>query len=188
MISRPLETTLNALALYAIAAVLGFAFLDQLLNGELPCPLCLLQRAGFLLLAVGPVLNVSRGPRAAHYGITVLAGLLGAGFAMRQILLHIAPGDAGYGAPFLGLHFYTWAFIVFVAAIAASALILLVRAADETGEGTGRAAPRSLLGRVGILLVILMAGANFISTTLECGPQACPDNPVTYRLLGPSGS
>ena len=107
MISRSLETTLNALALLAIAVVLGVAFFDQLVNGELPCPLCLLQRSGFLLLAIGPVLSVARGPRASHYGVAILAGLLGAGFAMRQILLHIAPGDAGFGAPFLGLHFYT---------------------------------------------------------------------------------
>ena len=94
MISRSFETTLNALALLAISAVLGVAFLDQFANGELPCPLCLLQRAGFLLLAIGPVLNVARGPRPAHYGVTILAGLLGAGFAMRQVLLHIEPGDA----------------------------------------------------------------------------------------------
>src|SRR5690606_20216304 len=119
MISRTFETTLNALALIAISAVLGVAFLDQFANGELPCPLCLLQRAGFLLLAIGPVLNVARGPRPAHYGVTILAGLVGAGFAVRQVLLHIQPGDAGYGAPFLGLHFYTWAFVVFVVAIAA---------------------------------------------------------------------
>ena len=63
MISRSLETTLNALALLAIAVVLGVAFFDQLVNGELPCPLCLLQRSGFLLLAIGPVLSVARGRR-----------------------------------------------------------------------------------------------------------------------------
>lgn len=190
MISRTLETTLNALALYAIAAVLGVAFFDQLVNGELPCPLCLLQRAGFLLLAIGPVMAVARGPRAAYYGVTILAGLAGAGFAMRQILLHIAPGDAGYGAPFLGLHFYTWAFVVFVVAIAASALMLVLRQPDgeKSDEAQVGAAAGSALGRIGIILVILMAAANTLSTTLECGFATCPDDPVTYQLLTPSGS
>uniref|UniRef100_UPI003BAD59A0 disulfide bond formation protein B n=1 Tax=Stappia sp. TaxID=1870903 RepID=UPI003BAD59A0 len=185
MISRSLETTLNALALLAIAVVLGVAFFDQLVNGELPCPLCLLQRSGFLLLAIGPVLSVARGPRASHYGVAILAGLLGAGFAMRQILLHIAPGDAGFGAPFLGLHFYTWAFVVFVVAIAACAAMLILRAPDEAGEAVSGG---GTLGRVAVLLVILMAGANAMSTVLECGFATCPDDPQTYELLTPSAS
>jgi len=184
MISRSLETTLNALALLAISAVLGVAFLDQFAKGELPCPLCLLQRAGFLLLAIGPVLNVARGPRPAHYGVTILAGLIGAGFAMRQVLLHIEPGDAGYGAPFLGLHFYTWAFVVFVVAIAACALMLVLRAPGEEPRAAG-SAPLRLTGLslVAVLLVLAMAAANGVSTLLECGFAACPDNPTVYRLL-----
>lgn len=185
MISRSLETTLNTLALLAISAVLGVAFFDQFANGELPCPLCLLQRSGFLILAIGPVLSLSRGPRASHYGVTILAGLLGAGFAMRQILLHIAPGDAGFGAPFLGLHFYTWAFLVFVAAIAACAAMLLLRLPDADGEDAPDA---GALGRAAVFLVILMAGANGVSTVLECGFATCPDDPQTYRLLTPSAS
>ena len=43
---------LNALALYVVAAVLLAAFYFQLALGELPCPLCLLQRAGFAALVV----------------------------------------------------------------------------------------------------------------------------------------
>ncbi|QGZ33263.1 disulfide bond formation protein B [Stappia indica] len=184
MISRSFETTLNALALLAISAVLGVAFLDQFANGELPCPLCLLQRAGFLLLAVGPVLNVARGPRPAHYGVTILAGLLGAGFAMRQVLLHIEPGDAGYGAPFLGLHFYTWAFVVFVAAVAASALMLVLRAPIEEARPAGTRAVRLTgLSLVAVLLVLAMAALNTASTLIECGFESCPDNPTVYRLL-----
>ena len=31
--------------------------------------------------------------------------------AMRQILLHIMPGDPGYGSALLGYHYYCWAFI-----------------------------------------------------------------------------
>lgn len=184
MISRSLETTLNALALIAISAVLAVAFFDQFANGELPCPLCLLQRAGFLLLAIGPVLNVARGPRPAHYGVTILAGLAGAGFAMRQVLLHIQPGDAGYGAPFLGLHFYTWAFVVFVVAVAACAALLILRApGEEPRTAGGRPARLTGLSLVAVLLVLAMAGLNAVSTLAECGFAACPDDPTVYRLL-----
>ncbi|WP_249689722.1 disulfide bond formation protein B [Stappia sp. WLB 29] len=180
MISRSLETTLNALALLAVSAVLGVAFLDQFAKDELPCPLCLLQRAGFLLLAIGPVLNVARGPRPAHYGVTILAGLVGAGFAMRQVLLHIEPGDAGYGAPFLGLHFYTWAFVVFVAAVAACGLMLVLRAPGEEARPAVRLTGLSL---VAVLLVLAMAALNTASTLVECGFDSCPDDPTVYRLL-----
>ncbi len=43
---------LNAVALYAISAVLLVAFYFQFALGELPCPLCLLQRVAFTALAV----------------------------------------------------------------------------------------------------------------------------------------
>mgnify|MGYP006198665043 CR=1 FL=1 len=41
--------------------------------------------------------------------------MLAAGGAVsaRQILLHIVPGSGSYGDAFFGLHFYTWALIVF---------------------------------------------------------------------------
>jgi len=104
---RSLAVTLNALALYAIALVLAVAFAAQLLLDELPCPLCLLQRIQFAMLAVGPILNVRFGPHPSHYAVALLAAVVGASFAMRQILLHIMPGDAGYGSALLGYHYYT---------------------------------------------------------------------------------
>src|SRR5215471_6262490 len=53
--TRSLALTLNALGLYAIALVLVVAFGAQIILHELPCPLCLLQRIQFALLAIGPV-------------------------------------------------------------------------------------------------------------------------------------
>ena len=72
-ISPRLAITLNALALYAISAVLAVAFYWQFAYGELPCPLCMLQRAAFSALAVGPVLAIRHGPKPQHYGLTILA-------------------------------------------------------------------------------------------------------------------
>jgi hypothetical protein len=78
--TRPLAITLNALGLYALAAVLAAAFAAQLLLHELPCPLCLLQRLQFTLLAIGPILNVRWGPRPSHYALSLLAAIVGRGF------------------------------------------------------------------------------------------------------------
>ena len=55
--------TLNALSLYAVAAVLAAAFAAQFILHELPCPLCLLQRTLFA---------VRFGPRPSHYAMSLL--------------------------------------------------------------------------------------------------------------------
>src|SRR5262245_38725704 len=123
--SRSLAITINALGLYGIALVLMAAFAAQLLLNELPCPLCLLQRIQFALLAIGPILNIRHGPRASHYALSLLVAVAGAAFAMRQILLHIMPGDPGYGSALFGYHYYTWAFIGFAVALVLIALMLL---------------------------------------------------------------
>ncbi|WP_409072021.1 disulfide bond formation protein B, partial [Listeria monocytogenes] len=44
----------------------------------MPCPLCLLQRILFALLAVGPILNIRYGPRPSHYALSLLAAIVGA--------------------------------------------------------------------------------------------------------------
>ena len=81
---------------------------------ELPCPLCLLQRILFAVLAVGPILNMRFGPRPSHYALSLLAAVAGFVVSTRQVLLHIMPGDAGYGSALLGYHYYTWALIGFM--------------------------------------------------------------------------
>lgn len=169
---------LNALALYAIAAVLLAAFYFQFALGELPCPLCLLQRVALTGLGVGPVLTLRRGPRPAHYGLIILAGLLGTAIASRQVLLHITPGDAGYGSALMGYHFYTWAFLCFVAAIAASAVMLLF--SGQFAEGVP---PLGAFEVAAVWFMLAVTLANGGTALLECGFTWCPDTPVNYELL-----
>src|SRR6201746_643022 len=123
--TRSLAVTLNALSLYAVALVLAAAFAAQLLLHELPCPLCLLQRIQFAVLAIGPIMNLRWGPRPSHYALSLLAAVAGACFSTRQVLLHIMPGDAGYGTALFGYHYYTLALIGFVIAIVLLAAMLL---------------------------------------------------------------
>src|SRR6478752_8980587 len=115
--TRSSAIILNALSLYALALVLAAAFAAQLLLHELPCPLCLLQRIQFAALAIGPIMNIRWGPRQSHYALSLLAAAAGAAFSTRQVLLHILPGDAGYGTALFGYHYYTLALITFVASI-----------------------------------------------------------------------
>src|SRR3954463_1919678 len=123
--TRTRAITLNALSLYGVALVLAAAYAAQFMLQELPCPLCLLQRILFAALAVRPMLNIRFGPRPSHYAMSLLAAVAGAVASTRQVLLHIIPGDAGYGSALLGYHYYTWALLGFIAAIVLLAAILL---------------------------------------------------------------
>ncbi len=180
--TRSLAITLNALGLYGLAAVLAAAFAAQLLLNELPCPLCLLQRIMFAMLAIGPILNIRHGPRPSHYAVSLLAACAGAVFAARQILLHIMPGDPGYGSALMGLHYYTWALIGFGVAIVLIAGILLF---DDQFKPDGAPVSPSAgaFARMAVWLVIVLTAANVVSTLLECGFGACADNPTVYELL-----
>ena len=178
--NRSPTLALNALALYAIAGVLVAAFAMQFALGDLPCPLCLLQRAFFCALAVGPILNLRHGPHPLHYGLSMLAAMAGAAVSVRQILLHILPGDPGYGTAIFGLHYYTWAFILFVVAMLAITVMMLFERQFAPAEKPQPAVAAMLA----VWLVIGLTLANVASTVAICGFAACPDNPVTYALFG----
>jgi disulfide bond formation protein DsbB len=171
----------NALSLYALAALLTATFAAQFLLGELPCPLCLLQRVMFALLAVGPILNIRFGPRPSHYALSLLVAVAGAIVSTRQVLLHIMPGDAGYGSAILGYHYYTWALVGFVAAVVLLAAALLF---DRQFEATRPVAtPTSPFATTAIVLALVLTALNVASTLLECGFKSCADDPVVYELL-----
>jgi disulfide bond formation protein DsbB len=180
--TRAFAITLNALSLYAVALVLAAAFAAQLLLHELPCPLCLLQRIQFTVLAIGPILNIRWGPRPGHYALSLLAAAAGAAFSTRQILLHIMPGDAGYGTALFGYHYYTLALIGFVAAIVLIAAVLLFDRQFAQDTEAPQVAPGAFAAGA-VWLVIGLTALNVASTLLECGFGACAENPVVYELL-----
>ena len=90
------------------------------------------------------------------------------------------PGDAGYGSALLGYHYYTWAFIGFVVAVVAVAVMLLFDTQFKEGD---KAQALGGFARAAVWLVLALTALNVISALLECGFGACPDNPVTYELL-----
>ena len=180
--TRSLAITLNALGLYGIAMVLTAAFAAQLLLHELPCPLCLLQRIQFALLAIGPIMNVRWGPRPSHYALSLFAAATGFAFSTRQVLLHILPGDPGYGTALFGYHYYTLALIGFAVAIVLIGVMLLLDRQFEPDDASKFDAP-GLFATVAVWLVVALTALNVISTLLECGFGACADNPVAYELL-----
>ena len=160
----------NIVALYLVTGLLIAAFVFEFTRDELPCPLCLLQRIALSGMAAGLILNLRFGLAPRYYGLILLAAASGAVFAVRQILLHIAPGDPGYGTTVFGLHYYTWCAIVFGIAILLTGFVLLF---DDQFERTG-SRRMGMFATVAVVLAVGITAANVVTTFLECGLHACP--------------
>ncbi len=173
--------SLNILGLLGVSAVLAVAFFYQLVLGELPCPLCLLQRGALVALGLGFLLNIRFGSSPAHYGVVVVSAVIGACVSLRQVLLHIQPGDPGYGSTFLGLHFYSWALVAFAAYVIFAGVLLFLESGDRPSEV--RRSPIDRLGAAAVWILLLLVAGNLASTLLECGFGSCPDNPTDYLWL-----
>jgi disulfide bond formation protein DsbB len=168
---------LNLVALLAICGSLLAAFYYQIVLNELPCPLCQLQRVALTLVGIGLMLNIRFGASNIHYAMILASALVGAATSMRQVLLHIAPGDQGYGSALFGLHFYTWGFISFVVTIAFCALMLCI---DRHPAKPSSRNPARPIANAVIILFLILAIANTISSVMVCQFGSCPDNPTQY--------
>lgn len=176
-----LSRLLNALGLIAVDTVLALAFVDQLWFRDLPCPLCILQRAAFFAAGFGLALNLLFGPRPSHYGVTIVGAAVGAAISMRQILLHIVPGTGSYGNAIFGLHLYTWAFIAFVLMIVGCAILLLDDRQFARSEPWSNRL--SVLPLTALAVFAALAVGNVISTILICGAGFCPEAPAGYLIF-----
>ena len=173
-------TLLNILGLLGITSVLLMGAVLQVAWNELPCPLCLLQRVGFVMVMFGFMLNIIYGTQQRHYGVILVGALFGAATALRQVSLHVIPGTPGFGSPILGMHYYTWAFVIFMMAIVGVAVLLMLWNNRESTKNY----QMNALGKFACVLAIVAVLINVLLTFVECGPYQCPDNPATYWLLG----
>ena len=172
----------NSIGLFVICLILLLAFYRQILSNELPCPLCLLQRLCYIAVGICFCMNLVLGSKPSHYGVMLLAAILGLIIALRQIFIHTTPGDLGYGSPLLGLHLYKWSAIIFIFIIVGIASAFLL----ENGFVVSPL-PLSRLFFIPMFFFLLLIIANGISTFLECGASNCRDNPLSYYLLETTG-
>jgi disulfide bond formation protein DsbB len=174
----PLNRTLDALALLGLSAILLVAFYYQFARGELPCPLCALQRVGFIVAGTGLILNIRVGYSPAHYALILLTSVVAAATSLRQIALHVVPGTGSYGSALFGIHFYTWAFVGYGMLVVFVAVMLLLAARTPAHERANR--DTSPWINAACWLFILIAAANVVAFVLECGVGPCPDTPLGY--------
>ena len=201
---RRIEFAILHLCILGICGVLVGALFVQFVAGEFPCPLCLLQRMAMILAAMGSVFVITHGHYARiqgfsvmglGYGMSILAAVAGLAIATRQVLLHIQPGDPGYGSPVLGMHLYSWSVVVFLVVLVVSGLMLvfgrspiLHSPGDESYNLTGETDKRVFRLKwyswvtFGLFCAIILVNA--FATLAESGFHPfLPDNPTGYRLF-----
>jgi len=130
----------------------------------------------------GAILNLRYGIRPRNYAISMISALFGATVSLRQILLHVEPGDVGYGSAILGFHLYTWAFIVFAVSIFFIGVMFLFDKQFQNFELKHVIKINGFI-KLAIFILLFVTAANIITTFLECGFQQCPDNPDEYLEL-----
>ena len=166
-----------------IAAVLTAAMVMQYTYGELPCPLCLLQRVAMLGVCFGLMQNFRNGFSDRNLGYSLLFSVFLLVVSIRQTLLDIypRPGHAYVGSAVLGLHMPVWSILIAMALITAFAIKLCV---IGTEDGTKPPDHKSQFGRIAMLLslyVIAVAVVNFGSVLVQCGLGQC--HTTSYALL-----
>ncbi len=181
-----LPATLNDLFLLAMmltmAAILTTAMISQYHGGEIPCPLCLLQRVAMFGVCFGIILHFRHGYCVRNDGLSMLFALFLLIVSARQTLLDIypRPGHSYIGSAVLGLHMPVWSVVIAAAILLAFAIKLAVLG----GEHLRDSQPSPVFGCLARLLslyVIAICLINFASVILQCGMGACHTS--EYRLL-----
>ena len=79
-------------------ALLGYAYYSEYVQGYEPCPLCILQRGAFVIIALGALAGALHGSRGGlrwlYGGIVFAGGIWGLATAGRHLWLqHLPPED-----------------------------------------------------------------------------------------------
>lgn len=169
-----------------IAVILIAAAVMQYAFGELPCPLCLLQRVAMLGICFGILTHLRSGFSYQNTGISIGSALFLLIVAERQTLLDIVPrpGHAYIGSPVFGLHMPVWSIIIALVVLIAFSLKLAIIGGDRHLETTPVSTfPRlAAIGTVVGLVVIALAVLNLGSVIVQCGLNEC--HTMGYQLLG----
>jgi disulfide bond formation protein DsbB len=178
--------TLDRLALLAmllvLAAILTAAMVMQYAQGEIPCPLCLLQRFAMFGCCFGLARQLRDGSSERGTGITLIFAILLLVISVRQTLLDLFPRpDHEYiGSAVFGVHMPVWSVFIAVALLLGFAIrFALFGAPRGAPEPVGSPIARIAHGL--LVYVAVICAINFASVIVQCGIDEC--HTTGYRLL-----
>ena len=177
-----LDRLVLLLMLAALAAILTAAMVLQYAFGEIPCPLCLLQRVAMFGCCFGLIQQLRAEESERGSGISLVFALLLLVISVRQTLLDLFPraGHAYIGSAVLGMHMEVWSVFIAVALLLGFAIRFALfgapRAAPETEGSPMRRCARGLE-----IYLVFICASKFLSVVLQCGLGEC--HTFGYRLL-----
>ena len=176
-----LDRLILVFMLAVLAAILTAAMVMQYASGEIPCPLCLLQRVAMFGCCFGLIVQLRSDNSERGTGVALIFAVLLLVISVRQTLLDLfsRPGHEYIGSAVLGIHLPVWSVIIAVALLLGFAIRLALFG------GTRRTvAERNSLRPVAHLLgiyVIAICAINFLSVIAQCGLDQC--HTFGYRLF-----
>ena len=161
---------------------IGTAMFIQFVVGDLPCPLCLLQRIAFFGFTYGALLHFKGSSRFRSIGISLLFIVLLQIMSLRQSLIDIypRPGHAWIGSAIFGIHLPIWSFIGALMLVLAISLDFIFIARDnrksiEHYPGLNR------IANIFAVIVLLLCAVNLVAVFFQCGFHVC--HTFGYELL-----
>jgi disulfide bond formation protein DsbB len=175
-----LEKFINAFAVLSILLLSSSVIISQIVFHQLPCPLCLLLRVGYLALAFGFLLNLRFGIYPSHYSVVLLCALFTSFISLRQMAIIKDSNQLAFNATFLGIHWMTWSFGISIIIVASVSILL---GFDRKYEKVSYYSYwKSITHSLFIMLALLIL-MNTVAAFLQCDFSPCPDVPVGYELL-----
>ncbi len=181
----PVAVTLDRLfltvMLIALAAALTAAMVMQYAFGEIPCPLCLLQRFAMFGCCFGIITQLRSPGSERGAGIGAIFAVLLLVISVRQTLLDLfpRPGHAYVGSAVFGLHMPVWSVLIAVALLLGFAARLVLFGA--TRAVLDRSSLISRLAGALAFYILLICAINFASVVVHCGAGQC--HTTGYALL-----
>lgn len=161
------------------AAALGMQFV----GGEVPCPLCLLQRVAMFGVSFGIVRDFRNGAASRNTGLSMIFALFLLVVSVRQVLLDIypRPGHEYIGSAVFGLHMPVWSVLIAAALLLGFALKLALLGGDDNLAPLKKFPALTRAAHMLSLFVVLLCAVNLIAVIVQCGGGAC--HTYEYRLL-----
>ncbi len=116
---------LHCWGLLNILVALSCSLFVEAFMHQVPCSLCLLQRASMLGIAIGLYFIFRYGLKLYYYGGCLLWSLFGLACSLRQLAINACKDPSTYPFFFMSYRMYTWSFLGFFASILGLTLLII---------------------------------------------------------------